>query len=165
MAAQPAVPQPDPLSLIPSTADPDRRDLAAALFGAALPGELEGLTPDDAARIVDYVREAAATRAAGEPVVRLTPLEGAPGRRRMALDDPRARLAVIAGRPGAGLVDRGATVCSCFGIGANQIAAAVGQGCTTVAAIGEALRAGTNCGSCRSEIGRIIDAHRLEAAE
>ncbi|MCA3255555.1 MAG: NAD-glutamate dehydrogenase [Alphaproteobacteria bacterium] len=85
MAAQPAVPQPDPLSLIPSTASPDRRDLAAALFGAALPGELEGLTPDDAARIVEFVRDAAGTRAAGEPVVRLVPLEGAPGKRRMAL--------------------------------------------------------------------------------
>ncbi len=79
--------------------------------------------------------------------------------------DPRSRLAVIAGRPGAGTIDRGATVCSCFGIGVNQIAAAVGQGCTTVAGIGETLRAGTNCGSCRAEIKRIIDAHHLQAAE
>jgi assimilatory nitrate reductase catalytic subunit len=77
---------------------------------------------------------------------------------------PGARLAVLAGRPGHGL-DRGATVCSCFGIGANQIAAAVTAGCTTVAAIGEVLKAGTNCGSCRSEIRGIIDAHRLRAAE
>jgi assimilatory nitrate reductase catalytic subunit len=78
--------------------------------------------------------------------------------------DPGARLAVLAGRPGHGL-DRGATVCSCFGIGANEIAAAVTAGRTTVAAIGEALKAGTNCGSCRSEIRGIIDAHRLRAAE
>ncbi len=79
--------------------------------------------------------------------------------------DPRARLAVIAGRPGADVMDRGATVCACFGVGVNQIAAAVTRGCRTVAAIGETLQAGTNCGSCRSEIKRIIDAHHLQAAE
>jgi assimilatory nitrate reductase catalytic subunit len=79
--------------------------------------------------------------------------------------DRRARLAVIAGRPGAGTLDRGATVCSCFGIGVNQIANAIEQGCSTVEAIGEALQAGANCGSCRSEIKRIIDAHGIQAAE
>ncbi len=77
----------------------------------------------------------------------------------------RARLAVIAGRPGKGAVDRGATVCSCFGVGANQIAAAVAGGCHTVEAVGAALQAGTNCGSCRSEIKGIIDARHLQAAE
>ena len=77
----------------------------------------------------------------------------------------RSRLAVIAGRPGGDTIDRGATVCSCFGVGTNQIASAVRQGCGTVEAIGQALQAGTNCGSCRSEIKRIIDAHSLQAAE
>ncbi|MGE0061401.1 MAG: molybdopterin-dependent oxidoreductase [Xanthobacteraceae bacterium] len=66
------------------------------------------------------------------------------------------RNAVLAGRPGAGGVDRGATVCACFGIGANDIAAAVARGCCTVADVGEAIQAGTNCGSCRPEIKRII---------
>ena len=69
------------------------------------------------------------------------------------------------GPPRQGTVDRGATVCSCFGVGAKQIAAAVAAGCVTVDAIGRALQAGTNCGSCRSEIQEIIDAHRLQAAE
>jgi assimilatory nitrate reductase catalytic subunit len=77
----------------------------------------------------------------------------------------RARFAVVAGRPGKGAVDKGATVCSCFGVGAKQIAEAVRDGCVSVEAIGDALRAGTNCGSCRSEIKGIIDAHRLAAAE
>ena len=77
----------------------------------------------------------------------------------------RARMAVIAGRPGRGRVDKGATVCSCFIVGVNQIAAAVAGGCITVDAIGRALQAGTNCGSCRSEIQEIINAHRLQAAE
>ncbi|WP_027133478.1 nitrate reductase [Geminicoccus roseus] len=80
-------------------------------------------------------------------------------------DSGAARLAVVAGRPGRGVADRGATVCSCFGIGANQIAGAVRAGCATVAAVGEALQAGTNCGSCRAEIKGIIDANRLQAAE
>ncbi len=70
----------------------------------------------------------------------------------------------IAGRPGKGGIDRGATVCACFGVGANEIAAAVARGCTTVAAVGEALQAGTNCGSCRAEIRTIIDAQRSAAA-
>ncbi len=75
----------------------------------------------------------------------------------------RARMAVIAGRPGFGVVDRGTTVCSCFGVGANQIVAAVAEGCRSVEAIAQALQAGTNCGSCRGEISRIIDEHRLQA--
>jgi assimilatory nitrate reductase catalytic subunit len=76
----------------------------------------------------------------------------------------RQRASVVAGRPGKGAIDRGATVCACFGVGANEIAAAVGRGCKTVSAIGEALHAGTNCGSCRSEIRNIIDAQLATAA-
>ncbi len=79
--------------------------------------------------------------------------------------DGRARLAVVAGRPGKGAPDRGATVCACFGVGANEIAAAVAAGCGTVEAVGQKLGAGTNCGSCRAEIRGIVDARRLQAAE
>lgn len=79
--------------------------------------------------------------------------------------DRRMRLAVVAGRPGGNQADRGAIVCSCFGVGANQIAQAVQGGCASVEAIGAALQAGTNCGSCRAEIKGIIDARRLQAAE
>ncbi|UYQ73166.1 molybdopterin-dependent oxidoreductase [Pelagibacterium flavum] len=80
-------------------------------------------------------------------------------------DTPIARARVLAGRPGADQPDPGPLVCSCFGVGANQIADAVVGGCASVADIGDALQAGTNCGSCRTEIGRIIDANRLAAAE
>jgi assimilatory nitrate reductase catalytic subunit len=79
-------------------------------------------------------------------------------------DGPRARMAVIAGRPGAGGVDRGPLVCSCLDIGANQIASAVAQGCRSVEAVGQVLGAGTNCGSCRGEIRQIVQAHALAAA-
>jgi assimilatory nitrate reductase catalytic subunit len=77
-------------------------------------------------------------------------------------DGHRPRMAVIAGRPSAGSIDRGALVCSCFGIGANEIAAAVAQGCRSVDAVGQALGAGTNCGSCRGEIRQIIEQYRLK---
>ncbi|WP_457150714.1 nitrate reductase [Mesorhizobium sp. P5_C1] len=79
--------------------------------------------------------------------------------------DRRARLAIVAGRPGGVDVDRGAIVCSCFGVGANQIAQAVRSGCASVEAIGAALHAGTNCGSCRAEIRIIVAAQILQAAE
>ena len=61
--------------------------------------------------------------------------------------------------------DPGATVCSCFGVGVNQIVAAVRGGCHSVEAVGKELNAGTNCGSCRAEIRGIIDGCLAAAAE
>jgi assimilatory nitrate reductase catalytic subunit len=54
------------------------------------------------------------------------------------------------------LPDPGATVCACFAVGANTISAAIRSGCDSIEAVGRQLRAGTNCGSCRPEIGRMI---------
>ena len=66
---------------------------------------------------------------------------------------------LLAGRPGAGRPDKGETVCACFQVGCNQIRSLVAQGGGgSVEAIGAALKAGTNCGSCRPEIQRIIEA-------
>jgi Anaerobic dehydrogenases, typically selenocysteine-containing len=79
--------------------------------------------------------------------------------------DLRKRFALVAGRPAAGKSDTGATVCSCYSVGINQIVAAVHGGCRTVEAIGVALSAGTNCGSCRAEIRGIIDGCLAAAAE
>jgi assimilatory nitrate reductase catalytic subunit len=75
------------------------------------------------------------------------------------------RFAVAAGRPGADKPDPGATVCSCFSVGVNQITAAIREGCHSVEAVGEKLSAGTNCGSCRAEIRGIIHACLAAAAE
>jgi assimilatory nitrate reductase catalytic subunit len=67
------------------------------------------------------------------------------------------RLRLLAGRPGTAVKDRGAIVCACFEVGLNDITEAItAGGCSTVDSIGQALKAGTNCGSCRSEIGRLI---------
>ncbi len=76
------------------------------------------------------------------------------------------RYRVAAGRAGADQPDRGATVCACFSVGVNQITSAVTNGgCRDVDAIGRLLKAGTNCGSCRTEIKGLIDAHSVIAAE
>ncbi|WP_267549086.1 nitrate reductase [Rhizobium rhizogenes] len=77
----------------------------------------------------------------------------------------RKRFALVAGRPGADTVDAGATVCSCFSVGVNQIVTAIRGGCHSVEAVGKALNAGTNCGSCRAEIRGIIDGCLTVAAE
>ena len=69
-------------------------------------------------------------------------------------DTSTARL--LAGRPGADRPDDGAIVCACNAVGIKRIAAAVAAGATTVGAVGAATSAGTNCGSCRAEIGRVI---------
>jgi assimilatory nitrate reductase catalytic subunit len=76
--------------------------------------------------------------------------------------DHRTRMAVVAGRPGLGHTDRGAIICSCFGIGAIQIEKAVAEGCLSVEAISRALNAGSNCGSCRGEISRILNQSRVQ---
>jgi assimilatory nitrate reductase catalytic subunit len=74
------------------------------------------------------------------------------------------RLRLLSGRPGADQADPGPIVCACFSVGANQIAAAIENGAASVEAVGSALRAGTNCGSCRVEIRRLIDAAALKKA-
>jgi assimilatory nitrate reductase catalytic subunit len=64
---------------------------------------------------------------------------------------------ILAGKPGNGKIDKGTTICACFSVGFNEIMGAIENGsCLTVEAIGEALKAGTNCGSCRSEIKGMI---------
>jgi assimilatory nitrate reductase catalytic subunit len=83
-----------------------------------------------------------------------------------AFSDPRARFHIIAGKPGAAQPDKGAIVCSCYSVGANEINAVIRSGqCRTVASVGDTLKAGTNCGSCRAEIGSMMHAHQPAAAE
>ena len=62
----------------------------------------------------------------------------------------------LAGRPGADQPDPGAIVCACFNVGVNTIASAIAGGAISVEAVGMALKAGTNCGSCRAEIRTLI---------
>lgn len=72
----------------------------------------------------------------------------------------------LSGRPGADRPDPGATVCACFAVGMNTIVGAIASGqCMTVAALGGALQAGTNCGACRPELAALITRHRPQLQE
>jgi assimilatory nitrate reductase catalytic subunit len=74
---------------------------------------------------------------------------------------------VLAGRARADVPDPGPTVCACLNVGLNTIRLAIETGqAMTVAALGEALGAGTSCGSCRPELAALIGQfRRREAAE
>ncbi|MCF8479687.1 MAG: molybdopterin-dependent oxidoreductase [Rhodospirillum sp.] len=67
------------------------------------------------------------------------------------------RAALLAGRPAGPVVDRGRTVCSCMRVGEQTILAAIAQGAATVDTIATRTQAGTGCGSCRAEIGEILN--------
>jgi assimilatory nitrate reductase catalytic subunit len=70
------------------------------------------------------------------------------------------RLQLLAGRPGSGQRDPGPIVCACLEVGLNDIHGAIDRGATSLDLIGSMTKAGTNCGSCRTEIGRVLDAAR-----
>jgi assimilatory nitrate reductase catalytic subunit len=71
--------------------------------------------------------------------------------------EPLDRRCILLGRRLDG-IDPGPTVCACFGVGVNVIRAAISSGCSSVAQVGDKLKAGTNCGSCRPEIAKLIAA-------
>lgn len=77
--------------------------------------------------------------------------------------------ALLAGRPREAQRDRGAIVCVCFDVGTKQIIKAISdQSLTSVEGVGAAINAGTNCGSCRPALARLLAktlAHPMETAE
>lgn len=80
------------------------------------------------------------------------------------LDQPQG-LQVLAGRAPGAQADRGPVVCACFDVGLHTLTAAIReQRLADVAAIGAALGAGTNCGSCRPALARILTHLPKEAA-
>jgi assimilatory nitrate reductase catalytic subunit len=76
---------------------------------------------------------------------------------------------VLAARGPGNQPDKGAIICVCFDVGINAIVAAIReQSLVDVAAIGKALGAGTNCGSCRPALANILaqsSQETLHAAE
>ncbi len=76
-------------------------------------------------------------------------------------------LNLLSGRAPADVPDAGPIVCSCFDVGINTILDAIeSRALLSVDAIGAALQAGTNCGSCRPELAALLaSATRKEAAE
>jgi assimilatory nitrate reductase catalytic subunit len=68
-----------------------------------------------------------------------------------------ARRVLLSGRSADGLASAGPIVCACFSVGLATIRDAIQSGSAmSVEAIGLALRAGTNCGSCLPELKRIV---------
>ncbi len=142
----------------------DWESYARTLFG--LPPEVEAMVVTDTARggarlaFLAEGRLVAALFVASEPV--------ALSRSFMAGQLGAAQApAHLSGQPGQDMPDPGATVCACFDVGVNTIFAAIqSQHLTSVEAIGAALQAGTNCGSCRPELAALLAAAtRQEAAE
>ncbi|MDH5426279.1 MAG: molybdopterin-dependent oxidoreductase [Gammaproteobacteria bacterium] len=67
------------------------------------------------------------------------------------------RASLLTGKPSDAKEDAGRVICACFGVGINTIRKAVcEQQLTTAKEIGNVLRAGTNCGSCVSELKKIL---------
>jgi assimilatory nitrate reductase catalytic subunit len=76
-----------------------------------------------------------------------------------AINDTQRRI-LLSGRAADGLAEIGPVVCACFGVGLVAIRDAIAsKAATNVEAIGKALRAGTNCGSCLPELKRIVHDH------
>lgn len=76
---------------------------------------------------------------------------------------------VLAARGPGSQPDKGVIICVCFDIGLNMIVTAIReQGLVDVSAIGAALGAGTNCGSCCPALASILaqaQQETLHAAE
>ncbi|SFR39517.1 nitrate reductase [Litoreibacter janthinus] len=66
-------------------------------------------------------------------------------------------LHALAGRSGAGQLDPGTTICACLNVGVNTLRDAIGAGATSVEALGAITCAGTNCGSCKPELERLLE--------
>ena len=81
------------------------------------------------------------------------------------LSAPDVAPTLLAGRAPGVAADRGPIICVCFDIGLKTIAAAIrDQQLADVAAIGGAIGAGTNCGSCRPALARILAEETSDAA-
>ena len=69
-----------------------------------------------------------------------------------------ARRIVFAGRDADATVEAGPLICACFGVRLSAIRDVIAAGgAASVADIGRALRAGTNCGSCLPELRDIVE--------
>ncbi len=67
------------------------------------------------------------------------------------------RTQVLTASGDSNIEDQGEVICSCFNVGKNAILDCINQSCaSSVDKIGAALKAGTNCGSCKPEIKHLI---------
>ncbi len=71
--------------------------------------------------------------------------------------DSRDRQSILMGKPGHAVEEQGQIICACYQVGEKMLRHAIEQdGLIDVDAIGDKLKAGTNCGSCVPEIRKLI---------
>ncbi|MFN3890276.1 MAG: molybdopterin-dependent oxidoreductase [Beijerinckiaceae bacterium] len=155
------------VELAGADAPPDWKTFAAGLFGLTGDREAEWIAYSD--RSTGSVRLAAFhdDALAGALFVGANAANLSRNFMAQALRAPyraEARLRLLAGRPAETTADGGNTICSCYSVGSYAISREISSGADTVQAIGAKLKAGTNCGSCRGEIQRMIHEHRLTEA-
>lgn len=51
---------------------------------------------------------------------------------------------------------KGKQICSCYNVGEKDIISAIKDGCHSVDQLGETLKCGTNCGSCKTELSVLL---------
>ncbi len=79
--------------------------------------------------------------------------------------DKLSRRALLSGKPADPNADVGRIICACFGVGEKTIVRAIEQqSLCSVAAIGQCLKAGTNCGSCQPELKKLLVTQAVKAA-
>ena len=71
---------------------------------------------------------------------------------------------ILAGRSGSSR-DCGSIICACNNVGKTTILSAIAAGALTLNAVGDVTKAGTSCGSCRTEIQGMLHGRHLQAAE
>jgi assimilatory nitrate reductase catalytic subunit len=129
------------------------------------PSPLTALLPDgDRAEMLDVkrgvVRSAVVIAGRLQAALFVSRNGGLPPRDWLAaqLDDRDVSvMELLAGRPSTPAPERGAIVCVCFDIGMTTIIDAIAaQTLVTVEGVGKAISAGTNCGSCRPAIAKLI---------
>jgi nitrite reductase (NADH) large subunit len=72
-------------------------------------------------------------------------------------EDPLEVLCNITGAGASGGGDR--TICNCFKVSESAIVTCVKEGADSCEAVTEQTKAGSGCGSCKSEIGRLVQLH------
>jgi nitrite reductase (NADH) large subunit len=78
-------------------------------------------------------------------------------------DDPLE--ALCSGASFASGVERDRAVCNCHKVGSAQLREAIEAGATTVEAIGAVTKAGTGCGSCKTELTQLLAKHAPQPAK
>jgi assimilatory nitrate reductase catalytic subunit len=75
------------------------------------------------------------------------------------------RTQILLGRAGGSEPARSRIICVCHGVTETVIRAAIAvQGLHDVASVGRALKAGTNCGSCKGELAQMLREDKMELA-